>query len=128
MSYLDNNGLAIVWNKIKQLVASHTATVTPVVQSGVQIASIDGTTIYAPPVHSATQVTLNSSSWSNSEITISVSGVTTTNDVVVTPAPSSIRTWSSCGVYCSSQSLDSLTFSCITTPESNLTANILIFL
>ena len=128
MSYLDNNGLLVVWNNVKQLVSMHRATVTPSVESGTEIAEIDGTTIYAPPIHSSLQITLNSSSWVNNEITINVSGVTATNDVIVTPSPSSIYTWSSCQVYCSSQSLDSLTFSCLIVPEVNLTANILIFL
>lgn len=128
MGYLDTHGLHTLWGIIKTLVNNHRAVVIPAAQSGVIIADVDGTTIYSPPVHSSTSVTLNSSSWVNNELTISVSGVTATNDVVVTPAPSNMRMWSSCGVYCSEQGADTLTFVCSTTPEVNLVANILIFL
>lgn len=127
MGYLDSSGLATLWNNIKSLVSSHTATVVLAVQSGPEIADIDGTTIYSPQAYHASQITLNSSSWNNNEITISLEGVTANNDVVVTPAPSSIVDWSSCGVYCSSQGSGTLTFSCLISPEDNLLVNILIF-
>lgn len=130
MGYLDNNGLQIFWSKIKNLVSSHTATVTPVIQSGVEIAEIDSVSIYAPSlssVYESRQVTLNASSWSNNSISVAVVGVTPTSDIIVSSAPSDIRLWSGYGVYCFSQSTDLLTFKCVTTPAENLTANILIF-
>lgn len=48
MSYLDNNGLSHLWSKIKNLVSSHTATVTQTLTSGTEIGSVDGTKLYAP--------------------------------------------------------------------------------
>ena len=74
-----------------------------------------------------TTASLAVASWSNKSITVTVSGVTSSNLVIVSPAPASATTWANCGVICSSQSTNSLTFTCETTPTSALTANVAIF-
>lgn len=69
---------------------------------------------------------LTVSGWTDNSQTITVSGVTTTNTVIVSPAPLSQTAYSSAGIICTSQSSNSLTFICDTTPETSITVNILI--
>ncbi len=126
MSYLDNRGLKILWNNMKSLVASHSASVTPVVNSGTKIATIDSIDIYSPLPYTIKQVTLNSSSWVGNQVAVNVEGVSAINDIVVSPSPNDFQVWSRCGVYCSSQSSGLLTFSCTYLPDSNLVAYILV--
>ena len=71
-------------------------------------------------------VTLSSRSWSNLQQSVTASGVTTGNTVIVTPAPTSLDAYNECGVYCSAQSSNRLTFTCKEKPSSNLTVNVLI--
>lgn len=78
--------------------------------------------------HTPSSVTLTASGWSNNSQTISVSGMTATLDVVVSPAPDSYEDWGSAGVFCSAQGAGTLTFSCKETPSSSLTANLLILM
>ena len=58
--------------------------------------------------------------------TVTVSGVTATNSVIVQAAPASRTAWLDAGVYCSAQGAGTLTFTCDDVPESALTANVLI--
>ena len=58
--------------------------------------------------------------------TVTVSGVTTSNDVIVTPDPASLELYGECGVYCSAQASNKLTFKCKEKPGSNLTVNVMI--
>ena len=78
------------------------------------------------PSQSRIAVTLSSSGWSNNQQAVTVNGVTTSNDVIVAPEPASIATYGECGVYCSAQASNKLTFKCISKPASNLTVNVLI--
>lgn len=70
--------------------------------------------------------TLTVAGWSNNSQTVSVSGVTASNNIVVSPAYASNAAWASAGVRCSAQASGSLTFTCDTAPSEALTANILI--
>ena len=76
--------------------------------------------------HTSSTVTLTSSGWSSNSQTISVSGMTATLDIIVSPAPASWESWGKAGVYCSAQGDGTLTFECREKPTSSLTANILI--
>lgn len=58
--------------------------------------------------------------------TVSVTGVTTTNSVLVSPAPSSASVYATAGVMCSAQGTNSLTFTCDTVPSADISVNILI--
>lgn len=74
----------------------------------------------------STSVTIEVSSWSGTTATVAVSGVTATNTVIVTPAPSSIDNYVSRGVICTAQATNELTFTCETTPASALSVNVVI--
>ena len=73
-----------------------------------------------------TTVTLSAASWSNKQQVVSVSGLTSTNTVIVSPAPAYIDTYVENGIYCSAQSTGSLTFKCNEVPSGNITVNITI--
>ena len=76
--------------------------------------------------HSMIEVTLAVNSWSSSIQTVSATGVTTTNTVVVSPTPDSYSAYQTCGVYCTAQGSGTLTFSCSTTPSAAIKVNVLI--
>lgn len=64
--------------------------------------------------------------WSANQQYVSVPPVTATNTVIVTYAPADRAAWLAADVYCSAQSAGGLTFTCSTTPTTDLTANILV--
>ena len=76
--------------------------------------------------HSTVTVTLNSANWNNKNQTVTVSGVTASNTVIVGPAPSSVDLYSNAGIFCTTQAANSLTFSCNITPTSNISINVII--
>ena len=75
---------------------------------------------------STIEVTLASAWWSSNTQTVTATGVTATNTVIVSPAPASIEDYTDWKVYCSAQGTDSLTFTCDTTPSNNITVNVVI--
>lgn len=77
--------------------------------------------------YSSATVTLAVVDWSNSTATKSVSGVTTSNLVQVSPAPASAEAYAAAGIICTTQAADSLTFTCKTTPSAELTVNVVIW-
>ena len=99
--YLNYNGLSRVKDKLDLLIAEK--------------ASL-----------STASVTLTVAGWANSTQTVSVSGVTATNHVVVSYAPASKDDYTAADVYCSGQGSGTLTFTCGEVPASDLTANVLI--
>lgn len=70
--------------------------------------------------------TLPVSGWANKQITVSVSGVTASNIVIVTAAPSSHNAYRDSGVYCYSQANGSLTFKASSTPSAALSVQVLL--
>lgn len=76
-------------------------------------------------LHTSKTATL-STTWSSNQQTVSVTGVTASNTVIVTPAPASFNDYCACGIYCLSQAANSLTFKCDDVPSTDLTVNILI--
>ena len=87
----------------------------------------DGYEWAAPSGWSTTiTVTLAAANWSNNEITVSATGVTASNTVIVSPAPSDIADYADCGVYCSAQGSGTLTFGCSDTPSGDIVVNVLI--
>ena len=72
-------------------------------------------------------VTLTTAGWSNLTQTVTLTGVTTTNAVWVSPAPASFTLYNNAGIYCSSQGTNSLTFTCAVVPSSAITVNVAIF-
>ena len=69
---------------------------------------------------------LSASGWSSKTQTVSVSGVTENNVVIVTPASGSHTEYNGCAVRCTAQASGKLTFTCTNVPTSALTANVLI--
>lgn len=78
-----------------------------------------------PLVNTATG-TLVAASWSSNSQTINVTGVTASNNVIVAPAPASQADYTSAGIICTAQGAGTLTFTCTSTPASDLTVNVLI--
>lgn len=74
---------------------------------------------------SNTSVTLTSAGWSSNTQTVTVSGMTATKIVWVSPAPASSADYSAGGVYCSAQGSNSLTFTCATQPSVDITVNVI---
>ena len=74
-----------------------------------------------------TQVSLTVANWNaTTTCTKSVTGVTTSNSVIVSPAPSSISDYVSAGVYCSAQGSGTLTFTASSTPTADLVVNVMV--
>lgn len=96
-SYLDQSGVSALWAKIKSKFAQKTTTTT----------------------------TLSSTGWSGNSQTVTVNGITSTVDVVVSPDPTSASVYSQCGVLCTGQGSGSLTFECETAPSTDLIVNVM---
>lgn len=77
-------------------------------------------------------VTLLSGSWtldSGTGVTsqvVTVNGVTSSNAITVTPAPTSSSDWKTNGILCEAQGANSLTFTCTTTPSVDIVVNVII--
>lgn len=77
-------------------------------------------------VYSTITVTLTSAGWSSSTQTVTATGVTASNIVIVSPAPANIDDYATNKIYCSAQGTNSLTFSCTDTPSGNIDVNVVI--
>lgn len=75
---------------------------------------------------STATASLTVAGWSSNSQTVTVSGVTTSNTVIVSPAPASLEAYAAAGVYCSAQAANKLTFTCKTVPSAALTVNVVI--
>ena len=71
-------------------------------------------------------ITLTVAGWSDNSQTVTASGVTANNAVVISPAPNSYSSYGEFGVYCSAQAANSLTFVCDSVPDVELTVNVFI--
>ena len=74
----------------------------------------------------ATTATLLDSGWSSNSQTVNVTGVTASNNVIVSAAPASQSDYSACGIICTAQGAGTLTFTCDTVPATSITVNVLI--
>lgn len=74
-----------------------------------------------------TTAALSSAAWNSGSMTVTVSGVTSSNLIQVAPAPSCSSYWATSGVLCTAQDTDELTFEYESMPEVDLTANIVIW-
>ena len=74
-----------------------------------------------------TQVSITVANWNaTTTCTKSVTDVTTSNSVIVSPAPASISDYVAAGVYCSAQGSGTLTFTASSTPTADLVVNVMI--
>ena len=97
--------------------------------SNAPVTSVNGSTwavTLSIPSITSTTATLTTNWWSSSTQTISVTGVTATNQVIVAPDPSDLDDYAEKGIYCSGQGSGTLTFTCDTTPTASITVNVLI--
>lgn len=76
--------------------------------------------------HTRQTVTLAVANWNNKSQTVSVTGVTASNTVFVSPAPASAGEYSGFGVLCTTQGEGSLAFSCDFTPENDISVNVVV--
>lgn len=84
--------------------------------------------VYDATKHSTATASLTVAGWnSRNEQTVTVSGVTASNLVTVSPAPASWDVVSISQVYCSAQAANSLTFKCKVKPTNAITMNVVIW-
>ena len=70
--------------------------------------------------------TLFSANWSNNTYTLSATGVTADNTIIVSPTASSMDDYIAAGIKCTAQTTNQLTFTCDTTPTNNIGISLLI--
>lgn len=75
-------------------------------------------------------VTIETTDWQGSSapytVTKSVTGVTTTNNIIVTFAPASFQTWISCEIRATAQGTGTVTISATYKPSVQVTAQVLV--
>lgn len=93
------------------------------------VTAAEAGTDYAIPAQ-AKVVSLSATNWTGEAApfaqTITVEGMIAEAKIIVSPAPASFDAYGAAGVRCTEQGANSLTFSCDSAPESDLTVNILI--
>lgn len=144
-NYLDSSGLGYLWGKIKALVAdkaavghTHTknqitdfpASMTPTAHKASHKTggsdAISPADIGAQTKHAAQTASLTAAGWTNKTQTVSVSGVTAGNTVILAPAPASQVDYSKAKIVCTAQGSGSLTFTCETVPTAAISVHIVI--
>lgn len=116
------------------LLGSGNVAVQPTLVSGTNIKTINGNSILGSgdlPIEASsadvTQLSITVANWNaTTTCTKTVTGVTTSNSVIVSPAPTSISDYVSAGVYCSAQANGTLTFTASSTPTADLVVNVMI--
>ena len=120
--YLDQNGLSYFWGKLKAYFQSKLV-------SGTNIKTVNGESLLGNgniSVHSTishVSVTITVANWNaTTTCTKSVTGVTSSNNVHVSPAPASIDAWKAAGgIYATAQGSGTLTFTAGSTPAADIT-------
>lgn len=99
---------------------------SPTSTNPVQNRVIDSALNTKQDVITSAAVTIAVGDWAGQTAVKTVSGVTASNRVLVTYAPSSKDDYLAADIYASAQGANSLTFKCTTTPSSSVTANVMI--
>lgn len=96
--------------------------------TGASTASAARTNLGAQAQHNVLSppISIAANEWANNSVTKNATGVTTSNTVIVSPAPASFVDYGKSLIYCSAQGNGTLTFECETTPTSTITVNVLI--
>lgn len=84
----------------------------------------DGTIPTARLTKVNTTITLTAAGWSSNTQTVTVTGMTATGVVMVSPDPTDQSAYTSAGIICTSQATNSLTFTATTTPTSDIVVNV----
>ena len=104
-------------------------------KTGSTVTSVNGQTgdvvltpsdIGATSMSVPTAPTLAVADWSSNTQSVTVNGVTASNTVIVSPAPASAVEYAACGILCTTQGTNSLTFTCVSVPANALTVNVVI--
>ena len=69
---------------------------------------------------------LTAAGWSGNAQTVSVSGVTATNTIIVAPDPANFSAYAESGIRCTAQASGTLTFACEDAPSADITVNVVI--
>ena len=69
---------------------------------------------------------LTSAGWSGNAQTVSVSGVTATNTIIVAPDPANFSAYTESGIRCTAQASGTLTFVCDGVPSADIAVNVVI--
>lgn len=89
---------------------------------------LDGESPQAAATGTGWTATLQSGSWSENSQALTINGMvadSTSNMVYISPqTKNDLDIWLDCGVFASSQALNSITFTCETVPSSNIALNI----
>lgn len=93
-----------------------------VVFYGVSYMGLDG--LGAPRTRT---ITLERMKWTNHQQTVTVSGVTADNIVVVSPAAQAYKAYTDAMVRCAEQQAGALTFVCEEVPKADVTVNVMTF-
>ena len=91
-----------------------------------QVLEGDVSSIITQNLARQTSVTLTAGDWSGGSQTVSVSGVSDDKAIVVAPAPTSISDYTDNGIVCTAQGDGTLTFTSDSTPNVDITVNVLI--
>lgn len=81
---------------------------------------------YVDDKKSTISVTLTAIGWSSNSQTVSATGVTASNTVIVAPDSSDYSDYMDAEIYCSAQWSGTLTFTCGTTPSNDIDVNVVI--
>ena len=122
----------------RALVSDSSGKVSVSAVTSTELGYLDGVTssvqtqLNAKATAATASVTLSTSDWSSGSsdyyCTKTVSGVTATNKVIVSPnnTAATITTWGKCGIYAAAQAANSITFRATKQPSESVVANILI--
>lgn len=85
-----------------------------------KLLSSDGTIPTARLTKVNSTITLAAADWSSNTQTVTVTGMTATGVVLVSPDPTDQSAYTSAGILCTAQAADSLTFTATTTPTGDI--------
>ena len=85
------------------------------------------TPLSAGSVSMAMVVELSVSGWNSNQITVSVTGVTANNNIIVAPGNSSREAYLAANIRCTGQGAGTLTFAADNTPTQSIVVNVLVF-
>lgn len=90
--------------------------------------SASGTAVWGSESAHAAFITveLSSSGWSSNSQSVPASGVTASNNIIISPTIESQEKYMASGITCTAQAANSLTFACDTVPSESLTVNVFI--
>lgn len=89
-----------------------------------KLLSSDGTIPTARLTKVNSTITLTAAGWSGGSQSVTVSGMTATGVVLVSPDPTDQAAYTSAGILCTAQAANSLTFTCSTTPSADIDVNV----